>query len=48
MNAGDTLRQGVELSATYETRTWNVYANYAFVDATLDKCDQPEWRMRLP
>ncbi|HEY8245914.1 MAG TPA: TonB-dependent receptor [Hyphomicrobium sp.] len=41
VNAGDTLRQGVELSATYETRTWNVYANYAFVDATLDKCDQP-------
>ena len=48
VNAGDTLRQGVELSATYETRKWNVYANYAFVDATLDKCDQPTWRMRLP
>ncbi len=41
VNAGDTLRQGVELSATYETRKWNVYANYAFVDATLDTCDQP-------
>jgi len=41
VNAGDTLRQGVELSATYETRTWNVYANYAFVDATLDKCTNP-------
>ena len=38
VNAGDTLRQGVELSATYETRTWQVYASYAFVDATLDKC----------
>ena len=41
VNAGDTLRQGVELSATYETRQWNVYASYAFVDATLDKCDDP-------
>ncbi len=26
VNAGDTLRQGVELSATYETRKWNAYA----------------------
>jgi len=41
VNAGDTLRQGVELSATYETRKWNVYANYAYVDATLDKCNDP-------
>ncbi len=41
INAGDTLRQGVELSATYETRKWNVYANYAFVDATLDTCNDP-------
>jgi iron complex outermembrane recepter protein len=41
VNAGDTLRQGVELSATYETRKWNVYATYAYVDATLDKCDDP-------
>ena len=41
VNAGDTLRQGVELAATYETRKWNVYGSYAFVDATLDKCDQP-------
>jgi iron complex outermembrane receptor protein len=41
LNAGDTLRQGVELSATYETRKWNAYASYAFVDATLDTCDQP-------
>ncbi len=41
VNAGNTLRQGVELSATYETRKWNVYANYAFVDATLDTCDDP-------
>ncbi|HEX2841729.1 TonB-dependent receptor [Hyphomicrobium sp.] len=41
VNAGDTLRQGVELSATYETSKWNFYANYAFVDATLDTCDDP-------
>jgi len=42
VNAGDTLRQGVELSATYETSKWNIYANYAFIDATLDKCSQPD------
>lgn len=42
VNAGDTLRQGVELSATYETRLWNLYASYAFVDATLDSCDRPD------
>lgn len=41
VNAGDTLRQGVELSATYETRKWSVYGSYAYVDATLDKCDDP-------
>ena len=41
VNAGDTLRQGAELSATYETRRWNVYGSYAFVDATLDTCDDP-------
>ncbi len=41
VNAGDTLRQGVELSATYETRTWSVYGSYAFVDAMLDTCDDP-------
>jgi outer membrane receptor protein involved in Fe transport len=41
VNAGDTLRQGVELSATYETRKWNAYASYAFVDATLDTCIDP-------
>ena len=42
VNAGDTLRQGVELSATYETSKWNVYANYALIDATLDKCSEPD------
>jgi outer membrane receptor protein involved in Fe transport len=41
VNAGDTLRQGLELSATYETRYWNAYASYAFLDATLDTCDDP-------
>jgi outer membrane receptor protein involved in Fe transport len=41
VNAGDTLRQGVELSTTYETRKWNAYASYAFVDATLDTCIDP-------
>ncbi|HWK33718.1 MAG TPA: TonB-dependent receptor [Hyphomicrobium sp.] len=42
VNAGNTLRQGVELAATYETRKWNVYASYAFIDATLDKCTNPD------
>lgn len=41
VNAGDTLRQGLELSATYATRKWSVYGSYAYVDATLDKCDDP-------
>jgi iron complex outermembrane recepter protein len=41
VNGGDTLRQGVELSATYATRKWSVYGSYAFVDATLDACDDP-------
>ena len=48
VNAGDTLRQGVELSATYETRKWKVYASYAFVDATLDKCTNPDEDGRAP
>ncbi len=41
-NAGDTLRQGVELAAKFETARWNVYGTYAFVDATLDKCTEPD------
>lgn len=41
INAGDTLRQGVELTATYETRRWSVYGSYAYVDATLDSCEDP-------
>lgn len=40
-NAGDTLRQGVELAASYEARRWSTYASYAFVDATLDSCNDP-------
>lgn len=33
-NAGDTLRQGVELGVVYQERWWQAYANYAFIDAT--------------
>jgi outer membrane receptor protein involved in Fe transport len=34
LNAGDTLRQGVELGVTYRDRRVSAYANYAFIDAT--------------
>lgn len=33
-NAGDTLRQGVELALGYQTRRYSLYSSYAFVDAT--------------
>jgi outer membrane receptor protein involved in Fe transport len=33
-NAGDTLRQGVEASASYTTRRMQLYGTYAFIDAT--------------
>jgi len=33
-NAGDTLRQGVELGLVYQERWWQAYANYSYVDAT--------------
>ena len=33
-NAGDTLRRGIEASASYKQDRWNVYANYTYVDAT--------------
>ncbi len=33
-NAGDTLRQGVELGVVYQDTRWFAYANYAFIDAT--------------
>jgi iron complex outermembrane recepter protein len=32
-NAGDTLRQGVDLGATYTTEKWDVYANYSYIQA---------------
>jgi iron complex outermembrane recepter protein len=35
-NAGDTLRQGIEVSATYRTDQYFLYANYNFVDATFN------------
>jgi iron complex outermembrane receptor protein len=34
LNAGDTLRQGIELAAAYQNRTFSVYGSYALVDAT--------------
>jgi outer membrane receptor protein involved in Fe transport len=33
-NAGDTLRQGIEASISYQTRRLFLYANYAFIDPT--------------
>jgi iron complex outermembrane receptor protein len=33
-NAGDTLRQGIDLGATYTTDKWSAYANYSFIQAT--------------
>jgi outer membrane receptor protein involved in Fe transport len=34
LNAGNTLRQGVELAAGYQNHAYSVYGSYAFVDAT--------------
>ncbi|HLH12252.1 MAG TPA: TonB-dependent receptor [Methylovirgula sp.] len=34
VNAGNTLRQGVDLGATYTTANWDVYANYSYIQAT--------------
>lgn len=34
LNAGDTLRQGVEASVAYSSRRLFAYASYAFIDAT--------------
>ena len=34
LNAGDTLRQGIELAAAYQNRSFSVYGSYALVDAT--------------
>ena len=33
-NAGKTLRQGIEAKMNYQYASWNVYANYTYVDAT--------------
>jgi len=33
-NAGETLRQGLELGAQYQDRRLMMYANYAYIDAT--------------
>jgi len=32
-NAGDTLRQGVDLGGTFTTDKWSVYANYSYIQA---------------
>jgi iron complex outermembrane recepter protein len=32
-NAGDTLREGVDIGATYTTEKWDVYANYSYIKA---------------
>jgi iron complex outermembrane receptor protein len=32
-NAGNTLREGVDLGATYRTEKWDVYANYSYIKA---------------
>ncbi len=43
LNGGDTLRQGIELYGKYEVhKKWSVYGSYAFIDATLDECSQPD------
>src|SRR5262249_31939753 len=33
-NGGNTLREGIEAGISYRRDRWNVYANYARVDAT--------------
>jgi iron complex outermembrane recepter protein len=32
-NAGDTLRQGVDVGVRYTTEKWDVYANYSYIKA---------------
>jgi iron complex outermembrane receptor protein len=32
-NAGDTLREGVDVGARYTTEKWDVYANYSYIKA---------------
>ncbi|HMN37092.1 MAG TPA: TonB-dependent receptor [Hyphomicrobium sp.] len=36
LNAGDTLRQGIEASIGYQTQRLSTYASYAYVDATFE------------
>ena len=33
-NAGNTLRQGVDVGATYTTEKWDAYASYSYIQAT--------------
>jgi iron complex outermembrane receptor protein len=33
-NAGNTLREGVDIGATYTTDRWDVYASYSYIKAT--------------
>ncbi len=35
-NAGDTLRKGIEAGLVYTDPKWQIYANYAFIDATFE------------
>ena len=36
LNAGDTLREGIELAAKYQNSRWMVYGAYALVNATFE------------
>lgn len=36
LNAGDTLRQGIELAAKYQNSRWMFYGSYALVNATFE------------
>ncbi|MGE0054046.1 MAG: TonB-dependent receptor [Hyphomicrobium sp.] len=36
LNAGDTLRQGVEAAVGYQNERFSAYASYAYVDATFE------------
>lgn len=33
-NAGDTLRRGFEAAVTFQSKEWQVYANYTYLEAT--------------
>ncbi len=36
LNAGDTLRQGIEANLKYKGGPWELYANYAYIRATFE------------